>query len=67
MIRIAMRGDKVAYLAKHGLKPELQKSQLKKKRWTHHRFLHRGPKKAVEQEYDVHFDQTWAKKIRNGF
>ena len=33
-----------------------------KKKWTHPRFLHRGPKKAVEQDSDVHFDLTWAKK-----
>ena len=26
-----------------------------KKKWTHPRFLHRGPKKAVEQDSDVHF------------
>ena len=30
-------------------------------------FLQRGPKKDVESEYHVHFGQTWAKKIRNGF
>ena len=30
----------------------------KKKKWTHPRFLHRGPKKAVEQDSDVHFDLT---------
>ena len=24
--------------------------------------MHRGPKKAVEQDSDVHFDLTWAKK-----
>ena len=29
-----------------------------KKKWTHPRFLHRGPKKAVEQDSDVHFDLT---------
>ena len=40
---------------------------LKKKKWTHPRFLHRRPKKAVEQDSDIHFDLTWAKKIRNGF
>ena len=33
-----------------------------KKKWTHPRFLHRGPKKAVEQDSDVLFDLTWAKK-----
>ena len=31
---------------------------LKKKRWTHHSFLHRGPKKAVEHDSDIHFDLT---------
>ena len=25
-----------------------------KKKWTHHRFLHRGPKKDVEQKHGVH-------------
>ena len=40
---------------------------LKKKIWTPPRFLHRGPKKAVEHDSDIHFDLTWAKKIRNGF
>ena len=29
-----------------------------KKKWTHPRFLHREPKKAVEQDSDVHFDLT---------
>ena len=33
-----------------------------KKKWTHHKFLYRGPKKDVEQEY-VYFGQTWAQKI----
>ena len=27
-------------------------------KWTHPRFLQRGPKKAVEQDSDVHFDLT---------
>ena len=36
--------------------------RVMKKKWTHPRFLHRGPKKAVEQDSDVHFDLTWAKK-----
>ena len=40
---------------------------FEKKRWTHHSFLHRGPKKAVEHNSDIHFDLTWAKKIRNVF
>ena len=40
---------------------------MKKKKWTHPRFLHRGPKKAVEQDSDVHFDLTWAKKKETGF
>ena len=26
-----------------------------KKRWTHHKFLHVGPKKHVEQESDTYF------------
>ena len=30
----------------------------KKKRWIHHSFLHRGPKKAVEHDSDIHFDLT---------
>ena len=34
------------------------KSLKKKKRWTPHRFLHRGPKKAVELDSDIHFDLT---------
>ena len=34
------------------------KGYEKKKKWTHPRFLHRGPKKAVEQDSDVHFDLT---------
>ena len=40
---------------------------MKKKKWTHPRFLHRGPKKAVEQDSDVHFDLTWAKKKETVF
>ena len=31
---------------------------LKKKKWTPPRFLHRGPKKAVEHDSDIHFDLT---------
>ena len=31
---------------------------FEKKRWTHHSFLHRGPKKAVEHDSDIHFDLT---------
>ena len=31
---------------------------LKKKTWTPPRFLHRGPKKAVEHDSDIHFDLT---------
>ena len=45
------------------LKPELQISQVNKKKWTYHRFLHRGPEKDVKQEYVFHFGQTLAKKI----
>ena len=41
-----------------GQKSHLQNSLKKKKKWTHPRFLHRGPKKAVEQDSDVHFDLT---------
>ena len=29
-----------------------------KQKWTPHRFLHRGPKKAVEHDSDIHFDLT---------
>ena len=29
--------------------------------------LHRGAKKGVESEYDIHFGQILANKIRNGF
>ena len=28
---------------------------MKKKTWTHHKFLHVGPKKHVEQESDTYF------------
>ena len=38
--------------------PEFSLSKFFKKKWTHPRFLHRGPKKAVEQDSDVHFDLT---------
>jgi len=41
-----------------GQDSHLQNSLKKKKKWTHPRFLHRGPKKAVEQDSDVHFDLT---------
>ena len=34
------------------------KSLKKKKRWTPHIFLHRGPKKAVEHDSDIHFVLT---------
>ena len=47
--------------------PGCKKLKENKKKWTPHRFLHRGPKKAVEHDSDIHFDLTWAKKIRNGF
>ena len=40
---------------------------MKKKTWTHHKFLHVGPKKHVEQESDTYFGLSWAKKKRNGF
>ena len=40
----------------------------KKKMDTSQFFMHRGPKKAVEHDSDIHFDLTWAKKKkRNGF
>ena len=41
-------------------RPEVSLAKFfkKKKKWTHPRFLHRGPKKAVEQDSDVHFDLT---------
>ena len=29
--------------------------------------LQSGPKKGVNPGHDVHFGQTWTKKIRNGF
>ena len=31
---------------------------FEKKTWTPPRFLHRGPKKAVEHDSDIHFDLT---------
>ena len=42
--------------------PSCKKLKENKKKWTPHRFLHRGPKKAVEHDSDIHFDLTWAKK-----
>ena len=39
----------------------------KKKIDTTSNFLHRGPKKGVESEYDIYFGQILANKIRNGF
>ena len=47
--------------------PGLKKLKEKKNFGTKLSFLHKGPKKAVEQEYDTHFGQTLATKIRNGF
>ena len=41
--------------------------RVMKKKWTHHKFLHVGPKKHVEQESDTYFGLSWAKKKRNGF
>ena len=41
-----------------GQESRLQKAQVKKKKWTPPRFLYRGPKKAVEQESDIHFVLT---------
>ena len=38
--------------------PACKKLKKKKKKWTHPRFLHRRPKKAVEQDSDIHFDLT---------
>ena len=29
--------------------------RVMKKKWTHHKFLHVGPKKHVEQESDTYF------------
>ena len=42
-----------------------KKKKIKKD--TTPNFLHRGPKKGVESEYDIHFGQLLANKIRNGF
>ena len=36
--------------------PGCKKLKENKKKWTPHRFLHRGPKKAVEHDSDIHFD-----------
>ena len=47
--------------------PRIEKAQRKKNLGTKPSFLHKGPKKAVEQEYDTHFGKTLATKIRNGF
>ena len=46
-----------------------QESRMKisKKKDTTPSFLHRGPKKGVEQEYDIHFGQILANKIRTHF
>ena len=38
--------------------PGCKKLKENKKKWTPHRFLHRGPKKAVEHDSDIHFDLT---------
>ena len=45
-----------------------QKSQLKKKiKYTVSRFLHTGPKKGVENEYEVYFAKIRDNKIRHTF
>ena len=52
------------YIVKSSSRPGISMEKIsilrvmKKKKWTHPRFLHRGPKKAVEQDSDVHFDLT---------
>ena len=52
--------DKVKFIIRLGI--QLEKISilrvLKKKTWTPPRFLHRGPKKAVEHDSDIHFDPT---------
>ena len=47
--------------------PGLKKLKEKKNLGTNPSFLHKGPKNGVEQEYDIHFGQILATKIRNGF
>ena len=47
--------------------PRIKKAQRKKNLRTNPSFLHKGPKNGVEQEYDIHFGQILATKIRNGF
>ena len=46
---------------------ESRKKISKKKKDTTPNFLHRGPKKGVETEYDIYFGQILANKIRNVF
>ena len=45
----------------------LNSKGLEKKIDTTPNFLHSGPKKDVESEYDIYFGQILANKIRNGF
>ena len=40
---------------------------FRKKKDTTPNFLHRVPKNGVESEYDIHFGQILANKIRNSF
>ena len=51
----------------YGQIPRIKKAQRKKNLGTNPSFLHKGPKNGVEQEYDIHFGQILATKIRNNF
>ena len=50
--------DKAGCTVRIPVKENLNFKGFEKKRWTHHSFLHRGPKKAVEHDSDIHFDLT---------
>ena len=43
------------------------KISKKKKKCTVGRFLHTGPKKGVEKEYEVYFAKIRDKKVRHTF
>ena len=46
------------YSVRDPVRENLNSKGFEKKTWTPPRFLHRGPKKAVEHDSDIHFDLT---------
>ena len=53
-----VRTVELVYAVRDPVRENLNSKGFEKKTWTPPRFLHRGPKKAVEHDSDIHFDLT---------